>query len=94
MSQSKTLQNGLQLAGLRPRTRLLASSDDNYGHDRLLLARVHGTVWVVATPHYDVYIIDLGDYADTHPQGPRGVIAIALQDRPRVRFIEIILRGE
>ena len=95
MSQPIVLPNGIQSAGLRAGARLLVSYvGDEYWHDRLLLAHVHGTIWVVATPHFDVYVEDLADYADMHPQGPRGGIPQKLLGDQRVPFKEKELRAE
>ena len=93
MNQQIVLPNGIQSGGLRPGHRLLVSyADDEYWHDRLLLAPVRGSAWVVATPHLDVYMEDLVKYADVHRQGLRGGIPQRLLGDRRVRFDERKLR--
>ena len=84
-------------AGLHPRDRLLVfydgpDEDGSYAHDRVLLAQVTATRWVVCTPHFDVYLEDIEDYAAVYPEGRRGGIHYSLQHHPRVQFREADLR--
>ena len=81
------------LDGLQVRDRLLVFYEeeaedvgDRYYHDRILLARVSQYEWVVATPHWDLYIEDVRDYAGCFQAGVRGGVGQEFASVLRVRF--------
>ena len=77
----------MDFAGLLPRTRVLVYyGEDDYYHDRVLLAQVAATIWVVCTAHWAIYIEDLSEYAQIYPVGPRGGIHYSLSHEPRIKF--------
>ena len=81
------LPNGLDPAGLRPRTRLLVSYvGDEWWHERILLAQVSELEWVVVTKHGDLYIEDVSSWETTHPVGPQGGVPVSVRGQNRVRF--------
>ena len=89
----KAAPPSVDFAGLLPRTRVLAYyGRDGYFHDRVLLAQVAATIWVVCTAHWNVYIEDLSEYAQIYPVGPGGGVHFSLSRVPRIRFNNAELR--
>ena len=89
----KTAPPSVDFVGLLPRTRVLAYyGRDVYFHDRVLLAQVAATIWVVCTAHWNITIEDLPKYAQIYPVGPGGGIHYSLSHMPRIRFDNAELR--
>ena len=79
----------ISLDGFRIRDRMLVcyeSGENRWHHDRILLAQVDTFSWVVATPHWDVYIEDLREYIAVYKQGDRGGVGPSLFGVRRVKF--------
>ena len=59
---------------------------DDLWHERLLLAKIYGLSWVVATPTFDVYDETLGDYLGVKRVGVRGGLPLGIKDGQAFRF--------
>ena len=77
------------ISTLRVGTRVYVSYSDTPGlwHERLLLGKVSGTSFIVATPDLDLYEEDLAaTAAGVHVVGPRGGAPLALKHASRYAF--------
>jgi hypothetical protein len=89
MPRQSTVGTTLNLDGLQPGDRILVSYEDGpdcWMHERLCLAQVGPRLWVMATPHFDVYEEDLDEYSALYPVGKLGGVDASLLDRSRVMF--------
>lgn len=51
---------------------LVVYEGDEWLHERILLFQVSPTVWIICTPHFDLYEEDLAECASIYRWGPRG----------------------
>ena len=89
MPRQSTVGTSVNLDGLQPGDRILVSYEDDpacWMHERLCLAQVGRRIWVMATPHFDIYQEDLDEYTSTHPVGKLGGVDASLMGRQRVMF--------
>jgi hypothetical protein len=83
--------------GLQPGDRILVTYEDDpacWMHERLCLAQVGPRIWVMATPHFDIYEEDLDEYSALHPVGKLGGVDASLVGRRRVMFKPDELRSQ
>ena len=79
----------INLDGLQVRDRVVVyygEAEDEYYHDRVLLAQVSKYEWVVATPHWDLYVEDVQEHDSIFKQGVRGGMGPEHANILRVKF--------